>query len=239
MDWIEPCNKNCSFCFLNYTDILGNNFLFRGVEPIEISKLIKDIHHQVKSCKKGDLIASSGDPYNSLYIIVKGSVVGEMTDFEGRTIRIEELKAPDTIASAFIFGDRRELPVDVSASEDAKLLIIPRNELLRLLKKSDVVLQNYLDIMANRAQQLSGKIRLLGMQTIKGKLAYYLLNLTKGSGSNDLFLPNTQKEIANLFGDTRPSIGRVFRQLDQEGFIKASGKRVKILDRKRLSDLLH
>ncbi len=238
MDWIEPCNKNCSFCFLNYADILENNFLFKGISPKEIGLLIRDIHHQVKTCKKGELIASSGDQYNNLNIIVKGAVIGEMTDFEGRTIRIEELKAPDTIASAFIFGDKNELPVDVSASEDTKLLIIPRNELLKLLKKSDVVLLNYLDIMSNRAQQLSRKIRLLGMQTIKGKLAFYLLNITKKTGKNDIVLPNTQKEIANLFGDARPSIGRAFRQMDNEGYIKARGKNVTILDKTGLSNLL-
>lgn len=238
MDWIEPCNKNCSFCFLNYADILENNFLFRGVKPNEIGSLIRDIHHRVKTCRKGDLILSSGEQYDSLYIIVNGAVIGEMTDFEGRTIRIEELKAPETIASAFVFGDKNELPVDVSASVDTKLLIIPRKELLKLLKKSDVVMQNYLDIMANRAQQLSRKIRMLGMQTIKGKLAFYLLNITKETGKNDIVLPNTQKEIANLFGDARPSVGRVFRQMDNEGYIKARGKKVTILDKTALSNLL-
>lgn len=238
MDWIEPCNQNCSFCFLNYADILGSNFLFRGLDPKDIGLLIREVHHQVKTCQKGELIAGSGDQYNSLYIIVKGAVIGEMTDFEERTIRIEELKAPDTIASAFIFGDNNELPVDITASEETKLLIISREELLKLLKKNDIVMQNYLDIMANRAQQLSRKIRLLGMQTIKGKLAYYLLNLTKKTGNTKLVLPNTQKEIANMFGDARPSIGRAFRQMDKEGYIQARGKHVTIVNKTGLSNLL-
>lgn len=238
MDWIEPCNNNCSFCFLNYADILGKNYLFRGLTQNEIGPLIKDIHHQVKSFNKGDLIACSGDEYNSLFIIVKGTVVGEMIDFDGRTIRIEELKAPDTIASAFIFGEKNELPVNISATVETKLLIIPRNELLKLLKKNEIILQNYLDIMANRTQQLTRKIRLLGMQSIKGKLAYYLLNITNKTGRNTFVLPNTQKEIADIFGVARPSIGRVFREMDNEGYIKASGKRVCIMNKTELSDLL-
>ena len=178
-NWIEPCNRNCSFCFLNYADVLENNYLFRNLSPEEIGMLIKNIHHRVKTCNKGDLIASSGEEYQNLLIIVKGAVVSEMIDFEGRIIRIEELRAPDTIASAFIFGDNNELPVNISAQEETKLLIIPRNELLHLLKKNEIVLQNFLNIMANRTQHLSQKIRLLGMQSIKGKIAYYLLDIVK------------------------------------------------------------
>ncbi|MGD2035057.1 MAG: Crp/Fnr family transcriptional regulator, partial [Bacteroidales bacterium] len=150
----------------------------------------------------------------------------------------EELKAPETIASAFIFGDKNELPVNVSASEDTKVLVIPRQELLKILKNNEVVLHNYLNIISNRAQQLSGKIRLLGMQTIKGKLACYLLNLSKDRTNEKIILPNTQEEIAGMFGVARPSVARVLRKMGEEGLIRASGKHIRILDRMGLSDLL-
>jgi CRP-like cAMP-binding protein len=235
---IEPCNKNCSFCFLNYTDVLSNNYLFRNLTHYEIGKVIQDIHHQVRTFRKGDLIASSGDTYNSLLIIVKGAVVGELIDFEGRVLRIEELRAPDTIASAFIFGDNNQLPVNITAIDDTRLLVIPREDLLQLMKKHGQILHNYLNIMANRAQHLSKKIRLLGLQSIKGKIAHYLLELETKTGSPDIKLPNSQSEIADMFGATRPSIGRVFREMDQQGYIQAKGKRVKIIDTPGLSKLL-
>jgi CRP-like cAMP-binding protein len=236
--FIEPCNKNCSFCFLNYTDVLSNNYLFRNLSHDEIGKVIRDIHHQVRNYNKGDLIASSGATYDRLLIIVKGAVVGELIDFEGRILRIEELRAPDTIASAFIFGDRNQLPVNITAIDETRLLIIPRSDLLLLLKKNDRILHNYLNIMANRAQHLSKKIRMLGLQSIKGKIAHYLLGLETKTGSSSINLPHSQSEIADMFGVTRPSIGRVFREMDHQGLIHAKGKRVKIMDKPGLSQLL-
>ena len=236
--YIEPCNITCSFCFLNYTDVLSNNYLFRNLSQNEIGKVIRDIHHQVRTYQKGDLIASSDDAYNSLLIIVKGAVVGELIDFEGRVIRIEELRAPDTIASVFIFGDNNRLPVNITALDETRLLAIPRDDLLNLMKKNDRVLNNYLNIIANRAQYLSKKIRLLGLQSIKGKIAHYLLELETKMGSPDIRLPHSQSEIAAMFGVTRPSIGRVFRDMHHQELIQAKGKRVIILDKAALSKLL-
>ena len=53
-------------------------------------------------------------------------------------------------------------------------------------------------------------------------------------------LYQTKKLISfiNLFGVTRPSLGRVIRELDQDGYIIATGQHIKILNRKKLSDLL-
>lgn len=235
---IAPCNSHCSFCFLNYADVLGNNYLFRGLEPKQIGQIIREVRHQVRKFGKGDLVASMGEEYNHLMIIVRGAVVGEMVDFEGKVLRIEHLKAPDTIATAFIFGENNTLPVSITATEETKLLLIPKSDLLTLFKKHEQVLQNYLDIMANRAQHLSKQIKLLGLQTIRGKIAHYLLDLARSKQSDDLVLPHTQIELSEMFGVARPSIGRVFREMDAEGLINARGKSVKIIDKTGLSVFL-
>lgn len=235
---IEPCNSQCAFCFLNYADILQSNYLFRNLSLSEIGEIIRKIRHQVREFEKGDVAAHSGDEYNNLMIIVKGSVVGEMMDFEGKILRIEHLKAPDTIASSFIFGDNNTLPVNVVAMEPTRVLLISRADLLTLFSSNSVILRNYLDIMANRAQHLSKQIKLLGLHTIKGKLAHYLLEQLKRQQKEQFTLPHTQNELAEMFGVIRPSVARTIRELNDEGIIAAKGKSITILDRKQLSMLL-
>jgi CRP/FNR family transcriptional regulator, dissimilatory nitrate respiration regulator len=237
-DLISPCNENCSFCFLNYANELGKNYLFRNISAKEIGTIIREVHHQVKEYSKGEIIALAGDEYNRLLIIVKGAVIGEIVDFEGRSLRIEELRAPDTIASAFIFGDDNGLPVNIIATEDTRLLIIGRSDLLTLFRRYETILHNYLNIMANRAQHLSKKIKMLGLQTIKGKIALHLLELMKKTENSELILEETQQELANMFGVTRPSLTRALREMHDEGFIDAKAKSIKILDRMALSKFL-
>jgi CRP/FNR family transcriptional regulator, dissimilatory nitrate respiration regulator len=235
---ITPCNHQCSFCFLNYTDVLADNYLFRNLDKMEIGRIIKEIHHRVKEYNKGDIIAQEGDYYDQLIILIKGSVVGEMMDFSGRVLRVEKLQAPESPASNFIFGDNNTLPVTITAEEDTRIILIPREELIKLFAKNETVLKNYLTIMANRAQFLSKKVRLLGLNSLKAKLAFFLLEQRKKQDSDTFNLPITQNDMADILGTTRPSVGRALRELHYSGYIEAKGKNIRVLDKEGLSLLL-
>ena len=50
-----------------------------------------------------------------------------------------------------------------------------------MLQKSEKVLVNFVDIVSSRGQFLSNKIKFLSFTTIKGKLAQYLLDLSRQS----------------------------------------------------------
>lgn len=235
---IEPCNSQCSFCFLNYTDVLSANYLFKNLKSNEIGSIIRNIHHQVKSLNKGEVLAQEGDALNYLMIIVKGSVVGEMMDFEGNILRVEKLEAPQTVATAFLFGKNSVLPVTITALEESKLLLIGKNDLMDLFGDNPLILRNFLDIISDRAQFLGRRIKLLSVNTLKGKIALYLLDLVKKSGKKDIHLPHTQKELAEIFASSRPSVGRAFREMHESGCISAKGKNVEIIDTAALSDML-
>jgi CRP-like cAMP-binding protein len=60
----------------------------------------------------------------------------------------------------------------------------------------------------------------------------------KRTGRNSFRIPDKQQELAEIFASTRPSVGRIFRELHRSGIIHAKGKEVVIKDRKRLIDLL-
>ncbi|MFO7756785.1 MAG: Crp/Fnr family transcriptional regulator [Bacteroidales bacterium] len=235
---IPPCNDECSYCFLNYTDVLAENYLFRNLSRKKIGKIIRKVHHQVRKYNKGDAIAFEGDYYDKLIIIVKGSVVGEMMDFEGRVLRVEQRTAPESVATAFIFGSNNKLPVTITALEETRLLLIPRDDLINLFAENKTVLLNYLDIMANRAQFLSRQMKLLGLNSIKGKIANYLLEQVKKQGSHNIRMENSQADLAEIFGVARPSIGRALGELKKEKCISVKGKNIRIEDKSRLSELL-
>lgn len=102
----------------------------------------------------------------------------------------------------------------------------------------NTVLKNYLDIISNRAQHLTKKIKLLGLQSIRGKFANYLLEQVRREGKTKLTIKNSQSELANMFGVSRPSLGRVIRELHNEGIIEAEGRNIRIVDKKTLSGFL-
>ena len=235
---IEPCNEDCAFCFLNYTDALGQNPLFQGIDKKVLGTIIKRIHHNVKQLERGEVLAVEGDSLAQLMIILEGEVVGEMMDYSGNFLQVEKLSAPQTIATAFLFGRTGTLPVTVTASEPTRIFCIPKEELVSLFSQEKQIMQNFLDIISERAQFLSRRIKVLSIPSLSGKMAFYLLQQSKQAGKTEFVLPHTQQELAEQFGTTRPSVGRIIRQLHDENIILAERKQVRILDKNALTHLL-
>lgn len=179
------------------------------------------------------LMAQQGDVVNRLMILLEGSARGEMTDSEGRVVKIEDVAAPRPLAGAFIFGQENRFPVDVYANEPVKALVIYREEFMKLLRMNETIMMNYLSMVSSKAQFLSRKIKFLTFKTIKGKISNYLMSLGASAGAV-IEIPVSQQELADLFGVARPSVARGFASMEKEGIIEMKNRRVKILDFKEL-----
>jgi CRP/FNR family transcriptional regulator, dissimilatory nitrate respiration regulator len=217
-------------------EILLRAPLFKGLDASEIATVLAGTPNKTRKYIAGSMIAQSGDIVNDLLVVVNGVVKGEMVDYAGRVIKIEDVPAPGALASAFIFGNQNRFPVNVIAVTDTELLIIERQSFLRLLMMNDKILVNFLDMISNRSQFLSEKIKFLNFRTIKGKLAQYILNLPV-SAQKQVRLDRTQNDLADFFGVTRPSIARALGEMEALGLIKAEGKTISITDFRKLAAL--
>src|SRR5664280_925049 len=217
--------------------LLSNAPLFKGLSPDEIEKVLDNVPHNVNKFQSGSMICLSGEHVNSLMVVISGIVKGEMADYAGRVIKIEDIAAPDTLAPAFLFGSRNRFPVNVIAVSSAELLLISKTDFLKLLMNNDKILVNFLDMISNRSQFLSEKIKFLNFKTIKEKLAHYILQKA-GKDRSSVKLSLTQNDLADFFGVTRPSVARAIGDLEEDGYIAAKGKLITIVNKKGLSDLV-
>jgi len=216
--------------------LLANAPLFRGLSDAEIETILTEVPHHLRRFRAGSLVAQSGEPVNSMMIVTSGIVKGEMVDYAGRVIKIEDIPAPGSLASAFIFGNRNRYPVNVVAVSDGDLLIIEKSEFLRLLKRNEIILVNFLDMISNRSQFLSEKIKFLNFKTIKGKLAFFILQKAGRDGTS-VNIGMTQSDLAEFFGVARPSVARALGDMEEAGYISARGKSIIIIDREGLAGL--
>jgi CRP-like cAMP-binding protein len=221
---------------INY-QLLSQCPIFRGITEKETEYLLKKIHFQIKSFLKDEVIVVAGEPVLNLNIILLGSVRGEMIDYSGKTIKIEDVEAPKPLATAFLFGQENKFPVTVTANNDVKMLTIPVSEFLKLLQMNTQILKNYLNSISSRAQFLSQKLHFLSFKTIKGKVAHFLLQQA-GEKFHSVELKNTQQQLADLFGVTRPSLARIFGEMQKEGLIRIANKTVTLLDKMALNKLI-
>jgi CRP/FNR family transcriptional regulator, dissimilatory nitrate respiration regulator len=206
--------------------------IFHGLSDEIIGQLLEQVVYQRSQYPPGSLVISQGEACNRLLILVEGMVKGEMTGPGGKSLKIEDLEAPAVLAPAFLFGQMNHFPVNILALSNCKFMIIRRDELLKLFKLNQQVLQNFLSMISSRAQFLSEKLRFHSFKSLKAKLAFYLLN---EAGSLKTFkLRHSQNELAELMGVARPSVGRMFLQLQEEGLVDVRYRQVEIRNREQL-----
>ena len=210
--------------------VLINNPLFRGITPEKLSANLEEISFHTRSYKKGEILARQGDVCNRLVILTKGSVRGEMIDYSGRLIKVEDIAAPRAIAPLFLFGEENRYPVEV--------IEIPKTSVLELFRKNEQFLENYMNLSANYARTLSDKLFFMSFKTIRQKIASYLLRLYKQQQQLHITLDRSQQELSDYFGVSRPSLARELAHMQEDGLLTADRKQITILQKEELVRLI-
>jgi DNA-binding MarR family transcriptional regulator len=68
-------------------------------------------------------------------------------------------------------------------------------------------------------------------------MAHYLLEKA-GDRLQTVEIQQSQGQLAEMFGVTRPSLARTLGEMCQEGLIQTDRRCIKILDKKRMNELL-
>ena len=218
--------------------VLVNNPLFRGITPERLFADLEEISFHTRSYKKGEILAQQGAVCNRLVILTKGSVRGEMIDYSGRLIKVEDIAAPRAIAPLFLFGEENRYPVEVTANEPTEVIELPKSSVLSLFRKNEQFLENYMNLSANYARTLSDKLFFMSFKTIRQKLASYLLRLYKQQQQTHITLDRSQQELSDYFGVSRPCLARELAHMQEDGLLIADRKHITILQKEQLVRLI-
>ena len=218
-------------------EVLKNSPLFKGLETYEVDFLINNTLHQIKQFSNKEVLAYSGERVEKAMILLEGKLQGEMIDFSGNSLKIEEIDPPQMVAAAFLYGPQSVFPVNLSVISDGKMLIIYKNDFTQMLSGDQRVLNNYLNIVSGKAQFLSRKITFLSFKTIREKIAYYLLQNLR-SGSQIVIMNQSQKGLAEMLGVARPSLARTISEMESDQVIRWDRNQVEIINIKSLQAIL-
>ena len=206
--------------------------LFKGISEDELENLFGKIKYEIKKFKKNDVIFFRDEKVDGLFIVIMGLLSAEMLKSNGDVQKIENLSNGDIIGSAFIFGEDNNLPVDLIVLEEGMLLHIDKNNLLQAFNTNEKFLINFLDEISDKTQFLSNKVwKSFNNKTIKEKVLDYILENTQ---NNKVIFKHSIKELAELFGVSRPSLSRVISEFVEEEILRRDGKNKFILNKEKI-----
>lgn len=184
---------------------------FQGMKEEELVAFLFGLPNSLKHFEPGDIIARQGDLCKGLYILASGSVRAGMINDEGKELTVEEIGAPNLLASAFIFATENRFPVNVEAIGLCEVFIIGKERFLEFMRLHPLMMQNFLKDISDRSVFLSRKLNEFALLNLKTRLLKYLETHS---------VIHNQQEVAQKLGVTRPSLARALSELVNEGKIK-------------------
>lgn len=206
--------------------------MFKNISQTEIEDLLSKINFDIENINKNDSFLFRGEELNGLYLIIEGEVSAEMLKESGEIQKIENLKQGDIVASAFIFGEKNIIPVDLIALRNTKILHINKVNLLKLFRFNELILINFLNDISNKTQFLSNKVwKNFNKKSIKEKVLDYVLENTE---NDKVIFKHSMKELAEIFNVSRPSLSRVISGYVREGVLLKVKKNIFKINKEKI-----
>jgi len=213
-----------------YIDELSKCVLFKGLEKSEILDILSKVSYRIEKYKKGQVIAIEGDDCNSLGIILKGKIEIQKIFPSGQVTTINNFKEGNIFGESLVFTDQHTYPATITAMENAEIMFIERENIVKLSMLNSHILTNFITVLSRRILMLNERISNLSQDSIRKKISSYLLNEYNKQKSTTILLPYTRKKMAELLNIPRPSLSRELINMKEEGIIDFNKNEIRILD---------
>jgi CRP-like cAMP-binding protein len=212
--------------------------LFKDIELDALRRLLHTVPYSVHDYEKHTLILVQGEECAGLHILLAGEVDTLMDDHEGRKLRVETLRAPEAIASSFLFARENVLPVSVRTRKRVRILVLPKQSVLQFGRQHPELFVAMIEDSADKIMRLAAKLKFSQFNTIRQKIASYLIEQAARQRALRVSLGCSKEALAEMFGVTRPALSRIFSELFRSGAIRQEGKLVCIRNIEELRDIL-
>lgn len=217
-------------------DALRNSRLFAGSGPESLAAISRTLRS--RHFRRGEVLFHEGDPGDSLFIVVSGSVKVVIPSDQGGEAILATLGRGESLGELSLF-DGVARSASAIAIEPVEALMLPRQQFLSLLA-TDAGLRNaVLEHLAAELRRLTTHVAELHFLDLTGRLAARLVRLAdeRGErtvdGSIRLDRPS-QRDLAAMVGSTRQSVNKLITEFAQEGLVRLEPDALVIPDMDRL-----
>ncbi len=189
--------------------------------------------------KKGKILYEEGNRITGIYCVNKGIIKVYKTGSEGKEQIIKFAKEGDIIGYRSVLNGEPAC-TSAKALEDSTVCYINTQDLYNLLKENSELGIELLQIACKELGEANNYLTDIAQKSVKERLAEILIQLQDEFGTNQdgtISLVLTREELANIIGTATESVIRLLSEFKSENIIDIQGRKIKILDIKRLKKI--
>jgi len=183
--------------------------------------------HRRKYPSKSTIIYA-GDESDALYYIIKGSVTVVIEDDDGREMIMAYLNEGDFFGEMGLFEDAPQRSAWVKAKTECEVAEISYAKFKQLAREDADILFTVSAQIAGRLRATTRKVGDLAFLDVTGRVAGTLLELCKQPDAmthpDGMQIKVTRQEIGRIVGCSREMVGRVLKNLEDQGLVSVKGK---------------
>jgi len=214
--------------------------LFRDFEAAELSEVVQLI--TTRRFGKHQTVFREGEPGQTFYLIIAGSVAIFRLAPDGRETILSILKERDFFGEMSVF-DTAVRAASVRTLTEVEVGAIERADFLALIDRSPRIGRLLVIALSDRLRAANALISSTASQDIRSRLASLLLNLMTSFGESvptgmRISLRLTNQEMANMIGTTRETVNRTLNRFWDEHLIDMRTAHVIVVDADKLRGMV-
>ena len=215
--------------------VLRQHQFFCDLEPEALDQLCRYAKHV--TLKRGATLFSKGDPGNSLFAVISGTVKMSISSPEGRNA-ILNLIGPGEVFGEMAVLSGQARSADATANSNCEMFVIDRRDFLPFVRNHPALAMKFIELLCERVRRTSDQVEQVILQDLPSRLASALLGLTERQKPDDnRTIEITQQEISEMVGMTRESINKQLRAWAARGWVRLEHGAVVVLDASALRGL--
>src|ERR1700704_4134949 len=217
--------------------VLRKHPIFCDLEPEAFDQLCR--YAKRSTLKRGAAIFSKGDPGNSLYAVISGTVKISISSAEGRRAIFNLIGAGDTFGEVALL-DGLARPADATANTSCEIFVIDRREFLPFVRSHPELAMKFIELLCAKLRWTSDQVEQVILQNLPGRLASALIRLAENHklAPGDQTIAVTQQEMSEMVGMTRESINKQLRVWAARKWVRLEHGAIVVLDAEPLLALV-
>jgi CRP-like cAMP-binding protein len=220
---------------------IKNNPLFDNMSEDEIKKVLNCGDATVESFTDNQILIEKNNRVKKLGIVIEGVLNLVSQKYNGTRVIVTTLEKNDLFGEALIYASASYSPYDLISSCKSKVLLIPNRVFSNMCSRGcschNQLIINMLTILSDKIVMLNNKMSIFNAETLKGRIAVYLLSLQKKANTMTFDMPMNRQELAEFLNVKRPSLSREFSNMQKDHIIEVYRSSVKILNMAALREL--
>ena len=220
----------------NRLSVLRKHPYFADLEPEAFEQLFR--YAKLTTFKRGATICSKGDPGNSLFAVISGTVKISVSSPDGRNAILNLIGAGDLFGEIAVL-DGQARTADATANTNCEIYVIDRRDFLPFVRSQPALAMKFIEILCARLRWTSDQVEQVILQDLPGRLAATLLGLIEKRklDPNSRTIAVTQQEISEMVGMTRESINKQLRAWAARSWVRLEHGAIVVLDAEALRGL--